>query len=149
MKNQAVLILGDQLFPPSAFKRFQGMKAFMAEDRGLCTHFAYHQKKLVLFLSAMRHFRDERKNDLKISYSSIESDGSYLDKLSDFARENQIALLHHFEIEDKFFESQIQDWASTLKIELKEHLSPGFFVTRDDFKTYLSKSRKPFQKNFL
>ena len=51
------LVLGDMLFD-----RLPGLNAaeaiFMSEDLGLATRVRHHQQKIVLFFSAMRHFRD-------------------------------------------------------------------------------------------
>jgi len=147
-KKEALIVLGDQLFPPKDFAAFKGMKVFMAEDRELCTHFLYHKQKITLFLSSMRHFRDDRAKDLEISYFDLLSPGTFLERLQHFIEKNKIAVLHHFEIEDKFFESRVKAWAEDRGLLLQEHQSPGFLSRRGDFKEYLGKTKKPFQKTF-
>lgn len=71
------LILGDMLF-----KSLPGMDespVFMREDLGLATATRHHQQKIVLFVSAMRHFRDAlRRDGREVIYHEFESEpGSY------------------------------------------------------------------------
>lgn len=148
MKREALLILGDQLFPQSYLQKFKGFPCFMAEDESLCRHFRYHKKKLVLFLSAMRHFQEENLKILKFDYHELSERGSYFEKLSTFVRKNKITDLHHFEIEDKFFEDDFLVWAKRNRMRLQSHPSPSFLVSRVDFVKYLKNNKRPFQKTF-
>jgi len=72
-----ILILGDQLdFGSSAFDGFDAQKdaVWMAEVAGESTHVWSHQARIALFLSAMRHFRDElRARKIAVHYSDLES----------------------------------------------------------------------------
>lgn len=61
-----VLVLGDQLDPLSAaFDGFDRNRDVlrMAENETEATHVWCHKLRLMLFFSAMRHFRDEREAD--------------------------------------------------------------------------------------
>lgn len=151
-EHEALLILGDQLFPEKIFKPFEGMKAFMAEDRGLCTHFRYHKKKLVLFLSAMRHFADEGRAGLKLHYHRLnepqEGQENYFQKLGHFLEVNQIKHLHSFEVADRFFRHDLEDFLRHRKVEWTIHRTPYFCFSIDTFKAHLAKSKKPFMKTF-
>src|SRR5690242_10019422 len=53
------VILGNQLFPPALLREHVHLRVFMAEDLGLCTYVRHHKQKIVLFLAAMRSYRDE------------------------------------------------------------------------------------------
>lgn len=145
--SEGLLILGDQLFSTPHLKSFKGLPCFMAEDLELCTHFRYHKQKLVLFLSAMRHFRDANKNLFDLDYQELGRPGTYFQKLEAFLKTNIISTLHHFEIEDKFFESRFKSWAKT-KVKLVEHPSPAFLTLRGEFESYLTHHKKPFMKSF-
>ena len=70
------IILGNQLFPQNYLARYKNDHLFfMAEDIGLCTFEKHHKQKILLFLSAMRSFRDElEKNGFEVIYKKIEDD---------------------------------------------------------------------------
>ena len=49
-QNVLLLILGNQLFPIDQVLALDPAAVFMAEDHYLCSHFRYHQQKVVLVL---------------------------------------------------------------------------------------------------
>ncbi len=57
--KRLLVVLGNQLFPLQHLEEFRDALVFMREDRGLCTYERHHQQKIVLFLAAMRAYRDE------------------------------------------------------------------------------------------
>ena len=145
------LILGNQLFPQKHLKLHKNSIFYMSEDYGLCTYQKHHKLKLILFLSSMRSYADDlKKNKFKINYQDLNKDFkiSYEKKLEIFIKKNKINELISFEIEDKFFENKIKLLTKKLKISWKIINSPMFINTRNDFKNYLSKSKKPFMANF-
>ncbi len=145
------LILGNQLFPLKYLKPYKDSTFLMMEDYGLCTFQKHHKLKLILFLSAMRSYADElKKNKFKINYYDLNNDfkTSYEKKLENFIIKNKVKELISFEIEDKFFEKKILSLTKKLKISWKVINSPMFLNSRDDFKDYLSKTKKPFMANF-
>ncbi len=145
------LILGNQLFPQKHLKPFKDSTFLMMEDYGLCTFQKHHKLKLILFLSSMRSYADElKKNKYKINYYNLNKDFNipYEKKLEKFINNNKINELISFEIEDKFFEKKILSLTKKLKINWKIITSPMFLNTRDDFKNYLLKTKKPFMANF-
>ena len=69
------LILGNQLFSPQHLKEFSDSFFYMSEDHGLCTFQKHHQLKILLFLSAMRSYRDELKTKkFKVIYNDCYKD---------------------------------------------------------------------------
>ena len=147
------IILGNQLFPLKYFNRFKKDHVFfMAEDNGLCTYEKHHKLKILLFLSSMRSFFENlKKNNFKIIYSKIEDSSfkeDYLLKLKKVLKKNKISEVSCFEIEDKPFEQKFINFCNKNKIKLNTITSPMFLNTRDDFKKYLSKSKKPFMAVF-
>ena len=56
--GRVLLLHGNQLFPIEALQGLKPDVVFMFEDHRLCTHFRYHQQKLVLILAAMRAYAD-------------------------------------------------------------------------------------------
>ena len=145
------LILGNQLFPQKHLKPYKNSIFFMSEDYGLCTFQKHHKLKLILFLSSMRSYADDlKRNKFKIHYEDLNKNFKipYEKKLESFIKKNKVNELISFEIEDKFFENKIILLTKKLKIKWKVIPSPMFINTRDDFKQYLSKTKKPFMANF-
>lgn len=76
-----VLVLGDQLDRNSA--AFDGFDAtqdavWMAEVTGECTHVWSHKARIAVFLSAMRHFRNElRKQKTTVHYRQLDDAGNH------------------------------------------------------------------------
>jgi len=150
--KEAWILFGNQLFSQASKVILPSQIVFMAEDWELCTHFKYHKHKIILFLASMRRFADDlKRKNLKIEYISLASKNrslSYEDKLSNFIKNHKVKKIHCFEIEDKFMEKRISHLCKELSIELKLHTSPMFLTSREDFLTYLSKTKKPFMKTF-
>ncbi len=149
--NSLFMILGNQLFPIKNLEDYKKSIFFMCEDYGLCTFQKHHKLKLLLFLSSMRSYADQlKKNKFKINYLDLNNDFKvpYEKKLEIFIKKSKINQLVSFEIEDKFFEQKIMSLTKKLKINWKVIPSPMFLNSRDDFKNYLSKTKKPFMANF-
>ena len=124
----------------------------MAEDYQLCTYEKHHKQKILLFLSAMRSHADKlKKNKFKIEYSSIEDKSfksDYIEKLKKIIKTQKISEVSSFEIEDKFFEKKISHFFKKEKIKWNVIQTPMFLNSRENFKKYLSKSKKPFMAVF-
>ena len=145
------LILGNQLFPHKYLRKYKDSTIFMCESFDLCTFQKHHKLKLILFLSSMRSYADElKKNKFKVNYIDLKKDFkiSYEKKLENFIKKNKFEELISFEIEDKFFEKKISTLCKKNKIKLTFIQSPMFLNSRDEFKNYLSKTKKPFMANF-
>ncbi len=146
-------ILGNQLFPTKYLDRFKKDHLFfMAEDKGLCTYEKHHKKKILLFLSSMRSYADGlRKNKFKLDYLKIEDkefSDDYLKKLKKTITQKKIKEISSFEVEDKFFEKKISQFLKNEKINWNIIQTPMFLNSREEFKNYLSKSKKPFMATF-
>lgn len=152
--HSAVLILGNQLFEPSIIKKHlvgtKNVHFFMREDSELCTYFKFHQHRIVLYLAGMRTYAKElQKNGFEVHYQELDKNPStYELALLSFLKENNIQKVFYFEIEDKFFEKRIQNLFLKHKIENEVWPSPMFLTTREEFKSYLNRSKKPFMKVF-
>ncbi len=147
------ITLGNQLFPLKYLSRFKKDHLFfMAEDYGLCTYEKHHKLKILLFLSSMRSYADNlKKNNFKITYSKIDNSDfkvDYITKIQKVIKKNRIKEISFFEIEDKPFEKKILNFVKKNKIKLNIVKTPMFLNSRDDFKNYLSKSKKPFMAVF-
>lgn len=146
--KEALLILGDQLFPVKFYKPHADKLVFMAEDLGLCTHYKYHKHKITFFLTSMRTYADELKDhDFKVHYEKF-SETSYIKRLEQFITKNKIKKIIVPEIQDKFFETIIFDFLKEKEIEYQVIETPMFLCSRQEFKIYLYYHPKPFMKTF-
>ena len=146
------IILGNQLFPFTELKIFKNYNFFMAEDYELCTYEKHHKHKLILFLTSMRKYASELKNnDFNLKYFQLNKKNmnlSYEDKISQFIKDKKILCIKMFEIEDKFFENRILKFCNKNKIKIQFIESPMFLNSRHNFKEYLSKVKKPFMATY-
>ena len=146
-------ILGNQLFPSKYLDRFKKDHLFfMAEDYELCTYEKHHKQKILLFLSSMRsHAESLKKDKFKLEYIKIEDKefkDDYLKKLKKVIISKKIKEISSFEIEDKFFEKKINQFIKKEKLKWNIIQTPMFLNSREEFKQYLSKSKKPFMATF-
>ena len=146
-------LLGNQLFSEKYLEKYKKDHIFfMAEDYQLCTYEKHHKQKILLFLSSMRSHADRlKKNKFKLEYSSVEDKSfkqDYTEKLKKVIKAKKIKEVSSFEIEDKFFESKINNFLKKEKIKWNIIQTPMFLNSREKFKDYLSKSKKPFMAVF-
>ena len=135
--NDLLLILGNQLFPIEHIKKTKVKKVFMAEDFGLTTYHKHHKLKILMFLWAMRQYRDELvENGYTVYYYSIEDKNfniSYEDKLLAAIKKYKIEKINYFEIEDHFFEDIFNRFIIKNKIKTKLIQNPMFLLSRAEF----------------
>jgi len=145
-----VLIFGSQLFDPT--KYIPKQPVILIEHQDLCTYYSFHKHKLVFVLSAMRHFAEElRKLDYKVYYLSIRESQkfeSYETALMSVLQSIKATQLTCFEIEDKFMEKRMSNFADKNGIKISYLKNPNFLTTREQFAHYLSQNKKPFMKTF-
>ena len=109
--NNLLIILGNQLFPINELKKTNATNVFMSEDFNLCKKHKHHKLKILMFFIAMREYKEELiKNGFNVFYHSIEDkdfENSFEDKLSKIIKKYKIKQVSYFEIEDNFFDKQI------------------------------------------
>ena len=123
----------------------------MAEDYGLCTFEKHHKLKILLFLSSMRSYKEELKTrGFRVIYNDCNSDfkTSYETKLEKVIKEKKIKEVNFFEIEDIFFEKKLKNFLKKKNLVFNSIKSPMFLTSREEFKQYLSTTKKPFMANF-
>jgi deoxyribodipyrimidine photolyase-related protein len=149
---EAHLILKNHLFPIEKGTAPKARAVFMVENWGLLQRFRYHKKKLVLILSAMRHFRDElRQKGYQVHYQELthsHTQITFIDELKAFLLDRDVQCLHVWEVENRELERSIQDLCFSLRIELKIHVTPMFLTPRTEFRSYLRGVQNPFMKSF-
>ncbi len=146
------IILGNQLFPLNEISSYKDSYFFMAEDFELCTYEKHHKHKLILFLASMRKYASELKSKkFSVKYFQLNKKNinlTYEDKLSEFIKNKKISEINMFEVEDKFFEKRILTFSKKNNVKINFIDSPMFLNTRNDFKKYLSKVKKPFMATY-
>jgi deoxyribodipyrimidine photolyase-related protein len=137
-----VLILGDMLFDG-----LPGLPAdrpvFMMEDWGLCTRVRHHKHKIVLFLSAMRHFRDRlRGQGRTVHYSELGSreDPGLAERLRAALRGHGELLT--YEIADRPVRGRIAELCREEGARLVEAPNPMFLVGKEDWEEFLVNTRR-------
>ena len=145
MTSDLHITLGNHLFHPKYLKKINPKIIFMREDIGLCTYQKHHKQKIILFLSAMRSYKDELKeNKFEVHYEYINRciTDTYTKSLISYIKKNNIKTVSIFEIEDKWFEEEIK--------EIRRHIddlliidTPMFMTTRDEFKDFCPVRKKP------
>lgn len=151
MSKPIFLLLGNQLFPPQILQSYKKTHQFvMIESYQLCTYEKHHKQKILLFLGAMRAYAQQlEQQGFHISYLKLDShyrSSSYTEILSNTFP--QIRELLSFEVEDKFFARQLQDFTQQQQISYRELRSPMFLCSRQDFSNYLNNKKRPFLKTF-
>ena len=140
MKDEALIILGNQLFPAEYFPKNKDIKIFMVEDWELCTYEKHHKQKIIFFLTAMRNYRDtllQAKYD--VSYHELDENDkktTFLDRLSEFCKINKIKTVTYFEIADKPFRQKVTDFLSHNAINPNILKNPMFMFDQCEFKSY-------------
>tara|TARA_Y100000590_G_scaffold246652_1_gene277134 strand:- start:322 stop:1812 length:1491 start_codon:yes stop_codon:yes gene_type:complete len=145
------LVLGNQLFRPKYLNEYKEYIFYLCEDYELCTFQKQHKLKILLFLSAMRSYKDELvSKKFNVIYNDLKKDFSfsYEKKLEKIIIKKKIKYVSFFEIEDKFFEKRIISFLKNKKIEFKQIKSPMFNTSRKEFKNYLNKTKRPFMATF-
>ncbi len=135
-----LVVFGNQLFAGRHLPPPGDGPVFMAEDVGLCTYVRHHQQKLVLFLAAMRAYRDElREAGYEVHYIELDpaDQRSYEEKLAEVLAETRVSAIRHFEIEDKPMEERLIRFASSQGVARQEMPSPMFSCTRDAFRSFV------------
>jgi deoxyribodipyrimidine photolyase-related protein len=148
------LILGDQLFPSWLEKSPLTLNpkhdsVVMIEAKSLASRYRYHPLRLIHTFVAMREFRDEVESK-KIAVTYFELDDKNPD---DFFGRLKAALgqcthLRVSEVTDRSFRAEIEEFCTKNRILLEVLPSPHFLCSREEFKSYLGKSKRPFMKVF-
>lgn len=152
-KKSIFLVMGSHLFPTNFLPSSDQVDIVMIEDVGLCTHFDYHKKKLVLFLEAMRCYADLLSSEgYTVHYSLLGKESeSFEFVLSQHCQQLASDNIESFEIEDRFFRSRLQQFFDKKKLRWTAHPSPMFLnsteVLQDEFGVKKHPRLRPFYES--
>lgn len=148
--SACILILGDQLFPDLGDLP-ESAPIWMREDWELCTRVRHHQQKITLFLSAMRHYRDDLiQCGRKVHYQELEPEPkeSFLDALISHMKAEKMSNLHAFVPADRYFRDELKECATRAGITLHEHDNPAFLTSRETWDTYRKRQKRLLMGDF-
>ncbi len=153
IQTSLFVVLGNQLFPYRELRQVgaAGGRFYLGEDVGLCTYVRHHKQKIVLFLAAMRAYRDElRRQGCDVHYDTLGEPGdTYEDRLGRHVRDGAYTHLVTWEIEDKFFERRISAFAQAKGLKHVVLNSPMFVTPRETFAAYLEEAKgRPHMAHF-
>ncbi|MGJ8638886.1 MAG: cryptochrome/photolyase family protein [Opitutaceae bacterium] len=150
-----VVILGDQLNrDASAFDGFDGASdlVWMSEVEEESTHVWSHKQRIVLFLSAMRHFREALKEEgLPIQYTELDDHqqvSSLSNRLGFDLRALNPGKVVVTQPGDWRVLQQIQSSCDDENVELEVRGDRHFFTTAEDFKAH-AEGRKSLRMEFF
>lgn len=157
MRN-LIVVFGDQLNrDASAFDGFDSTcdAVLMAEIDDEATHVWCHKRRIALFFSAMRHFRDELLADrVEVHYHALTRHDSH-ESGKDFARTFDTAVrelrpsaLIATMPGDYRALSAIQDAAARTKIALDVRPDKHFFCGIDEFQAYAGDKKRLVMEDF-
>ncbi len=148
-----LLTLPNQLFPIHLIKENYKSKdpliVFIKEDFELCTYHKFHKHRIILLLAAARTYKAELESKkIKVDYHELNQKEIFENTLLKSISVLKIKKVFFYEIEDKFLEKKVLTILQKNKIDFEIWPSPMFLTSRDIFKEYLKKSKKPFMKVF-
>ena len=134
-----IWILGDQLLPshPLRTSPEPDLLVGMIESTPRATHLRYHQQKLTLLYSAMRHYAaDLKKRKFHTLYhhlSDSQVGADYSAVLAGWIRGHRIREIHLLDPNEYDTLHALPTLSKKLGIPIQTHQSPQFLVSREEF----------------
>ncbi len=151
MVRNLVLVLGDQLNrDSSAFDDFDRKRdvVWMAEVREESTHAWSHKCRIVMFLAAMRHFRDTLSTEgIRVDYRNLDdigNRGSFLAELQEAVKRLKPKALIVTEPGEWRVREDLKQVGVPLEIRTDRH----FLATTEDFAEY-ARDKKQLRMEFF
>lgn len=139
-----IWILGDQLLPthPLIPSPSSDLLVGMIESYPRGTHIQYHQQKLTLLYSAMRHYSADLKkrkfNTLYHHLTDSPAQGDYTTVLAKWIDQHRIREIHLLEPNEYDALHSLPALSKKLGVPIHSHPSPQFLVPRAEFATWAS-----------
>ncbi len=144
------LVLPDQLFEPNLLPAIDIAHVLCREDMRLIAHEKFHVQRTVFYIAAMRCYADDlNKHGLNVTREPLEpSEHSYAEHVVRWARAHKLAVMHSFEIINKWQRVPLEEALREANIAYVAHPSPMFLTSTPQFAAYLKGSKRPFMKTF-
>jgi deoxyribodipyrimidine photolyase-related protein len=123
----------------------------MAEVREEATHVASHKARIVLFLSAMRHFRDGlRASGIAVRYVALDEREyrSLGAALADELRVSPVRRVAMLQAGDWRVQSEILKAVQDAGLDLEVVEDPHFLIGTDEFRRWLGQRSQPRMEHF-
>ncbi len=152
--QRLVVILGDQLdpgHPVVAALHPADDWVFMAEVREEATHVWSHKARIALFLSAMRHFRDDLEaRSITVRYLTLgrHAHASLSAALAAELVENRPQRVVMLQAGDARVQAAIEATVRRAKLPLEIVADPHFLVEPEAFRTWLGQRKQPRLEHF-
>lgn len=150
-----VIVLGDQLdIESAAFDEFDARQdtVWMAEVAEESTHVWSHQARIVLFLSAMRHFRDELlRRQIPVHYSELDGDnnsGTLHGQLTSAIHQLRPQKLICVQPGEWRLSNRLTHVARTEGVEIEVRADRHFICSQEEFSRHAN-SRKQLRMEFF
>jgi deoxyribodipyrimidine photolyase-related protein len=141
--NNLILVLGDQLWsksPALEFAQTSDDRVVLIEAKEEATYIPQHKIRLVLFFSAMRHFRDLlRERGYTVCYKALDdkdNSGSIAKTLRRLIEQNTPKRLVCLEPGDYRVRAEIEKICSSTGTDFQLVTDTHFFSTVDDFRSH-------------
>ncbi|MEN1681950.1 MAG: cryptochrome/photolyase family protein [Planctomycetota bacterium] len=152
--RRLVIVLGDQLNADSAvFDEFDKDRdaIWMAEVPAESTHVWTHKARIALFLSAMRHYRDQRRAEgFRLDYRQLDDRGcreTLGEELVAACKRLKPEELAMVEAGEHRVQQQMEAAADEAGLPLEVHTDRHFYSTRDEFADH-AEGRKQLRLEF-
>ncbi|HYW67984.1 MAG TPA: cryptochrome/photolyase family protein, partial [bacterium] len=153
--RRLVVVLGDQLdIRSSAFDGFDNDRdaVWMAEVRGESEHVWSHKARIAVFLSAMRHFRDELlEHGLKVHYSELGERGVRSDLKGELERSIRAIRPRELVVVEPGewrVERDLRSAAVALGVHLDVRTDKHFLCSREEFADHAEGRRNLIMEPF-
>jgi deoxyribodipyrimidine photolyase-related protein len=148
------VVLGDQLDPRHALVDKLDPsrdRVFMAEVREEATHVWSHKARIALFLSAMRHFRDDLESrGIDVRYLALDAHphASLAAALAAELQESPSQEVAILQAGDVRVQASIEETVARAKLPLEVVADPHFVVDGKTFKAWLGQRKQPRLEHF-
>ena len=152
--QRLVVILGDQLDtgnPLITELNPAHDSVFMAEVREEATHVCSHKARIVLFLSAMRHFRDDLEaRGITVRYSALDrhQHDSLSSALAAELRVNRPQRVVMLQAGDARVQAAVEATVQRAKLHLEVVADPHFLTRPETFREWLGQRKQPRLEHF-
>lgn len=147
---KAALIIGTQLFRDHPALTDPSVEAIiMIEAEDLCRKLPYHQHKLVLVLSGMRHYADyARAQGKRVIYRTVDQAPLFRDAVSDVLSKEGITDLQWMKPADVPTQQKYIDIATQAGVGYEVLANQLFLTPESELVDWFSRQRNPIMEQF-
>ena len=147
---RAALILSSQLLEHHPALLDENVDTIiMIEAQDLFEELPYHQHKLVLLISAMRHFCAHiEKSNKKIIYVALAQTPQFRQSLKQILTDNSITTLSWMKSSDATPNHTLTELANELKIDHELYPNDMFLTPESELRDWFDRQKSPLMENF-